>query len=42
MKLNCKEVGTRDKSDYIKHELLGDAEIGRQVRSLGSMSRTLT
>lgn len=42
MKLNCKEVGTRDKSDYIKHELLGAAEMGRQVTSLGSMSRTLT
>lgn len=34
MKLNCKEVGTREKSDYIKHELLGAAEMGRQVTSL--------
>lgn len=41
MKLNCK-VGTRDESDYIKHDLLGAAEMGRQVTSLGSLSRTLT
>lgn len=34
MKLNCKEVGTRDKLDYIKHKLLGAAEMGHQVTRL--------
>lgn len=27
MKLNCEDVGTKDKPDYIKHKLLGAAEM---------------
>lgn len=34
MKLNCKDVGTKDKSIYSKHKLLGAVEIGDQETSL--------